>query len=266
MSSTRSSESAFRSSWNEASIVTCSGSQPRRSTTMFLKSSKLSFWVSNLASSATLSGAPANSRRAAGRVLRVRGAFACWGSAIYFTSSDPPRRELGLQRPEPPSQGAPLSLRLRRGCGLWRSGCHAELGHQVHLVEHEVVPLDQASIDLEDLEELPADLLAGGGDVPHRRRERAVVGAVENTFDDHGPALGDDLLGVDPRVRECRDEGLLVLLDRLRTVHLDAAWSSCDDVRRGVARHRLEVVRVESLQPALDQRLGVDQGRSRDLI
>src|SRR6266851_8357908 len=52
MSSTRSSESALRSSWNEASIVTCSGSQPRRSTTMFLKSSKLSFWVSNLASSA----------------------------------------------------------------------------------------------------------------------------------------------------------------------------------------------------------------------
>src|SRR6266566_2652372 len=53
ISSTRSSESAFRSSWKEASIVTCSGSQPSRSTTMFLKSSKLSFWVSNLASSAT---------------------------------------------------------------------------------------------------------------------------------------------------------------------------------------------------------------------
>src|SRR6267143_271739 len=52
MSSTRSSESAFRSSWKEASIVTCSGSQPSRSTTMFLKSSKLSFWVSNLASNA----------------------------------------------------------------------------------------------------------------------------------------------------------------------------------------------------------------------
>src|SRR6266852_526088 len=52
ISSTRSSESAFRSSWKEASIVTCSGSQPRRSTTMFLKSSKLSFWVSNLASNA----------------------------------------------------------------------------------------------------------------------------------------------------------------------------------------------------------------------
>src|SRR5579872_1725458 len=46
MSSTRSSESALRSSWKEASIVTCSGSQPRRSTMMFLKSSKLSFWVS----------------------------------------------------------------------------------------------------------------------------------------------------------------------------------------------------------------------------
>src|SRR6266571_7689361 len=46
MSSTRSSESALRSSWKEASIVTCSGSQPRRSTMMFLKSSKLIFWVS----------------------------------------------------------------------------------------------------------------------------------------------------------------------------------------------------------------------------
>src|SRR5216684_122144 len=46
MSSTRSRESAFKSSWNDASIVTCSGSQPRRSTMMFLKSSKLSFCVS----------------------------------------------------------------------------------------------------------------------------------------------------------------------------------------------------------------------------
>src|SRR5229473_6348345 len=48
MSSTRSRESAFKSSWNDASIVTCSGSQPKRSTMMFLKSSKLIFWLSKL--------------------------------------------------------------------------------------------------------------------------------------------------------------------------------------------------------------------------
>src|SRR5437588_3988282 len=50
MSSTRSRESAFRSSWKDASIVTCSGSHPSRSTMMFLKSSKLIFWLSKLLS------------------------------------------------------------------------------------------------------------------------------------------------------------------------------------------------------------------------
>src|ERR1700724_1268773 len=133
MSSTRSSESAFRSSWNDASIVTCSGSQPRRSTTMFLKSSKLSFWVSNLASSATLSGG-----------FRLLGVF----YLLYQHGPPAPGARAPAARAPFPGR-APLSLRLRRGCGLRRSGCHAELGHQVHLVVHQVVSLDEAPIDLE---------------------------------------------------------------------------------------------------------------------
>src|SRR6266567_3283958 len=158
MSSTRSSESAFRSSWKEASIVTCSGSQPSRSTTMFLKSSKLSFWVSNLASSAT----------------------------------------------------------AHRGC-------------------------------LEDLDELALELAPGRRDFAHRGLEGTSMRAAERAFDHHRVALGDDLLVLDPRVREGLEPGLVVFLRGLYTLHLDAAWRGELDVRRGVSRHRLEVVGAERL-------------------
>src|SRR5229473_813817 len=101
MSSTRSSESALRSSWKEASIVTCSGSHPRRSTTMFLKSSKLSFWVSK-------------SR------LQCESHRGCFGDLLYQS-----RRGRG-----PDSRGPdPAWLTL---CGrLGPSRRHPQLGHDL---------------------------------------------------------------------------------------------------------------------------------------
>src|SRR5205807_9647198 len=128
MSSTRSSESAFRSSWNEASMVTCSGSQPSRSTTMFLKSSKLSFWVSNLASSAKAH----------------RGVSRTTVPALELLPSWATRAPSG---PGPLPKFDLLGGRL----GVGRGRRHAQLGHDLDLVVHEVVPLHEAAVDLEDL-------------------------------------------------------------------------------------------------------------------
>src|SRR2546422_5716597 len=146
ISSTRSSESAFKSSWKEASIVTCSGSQPSRSTTMFLKSSKLSFWVSNLASSA---------------------ASVVGGLPIYSTST--------RKRPPPrgaraPAARAPSSESLCGGLGAGR--CHAQLGHDLDLVVHQRVSLHEAAVDFEDLHELPTKPAAGRRHLTHRGLQR----------------------------------------------------------------------------------------------
>src|SRR5260370_2798564 len=157
ISSTRSSKSAWRSSWKEASIVTCSGSQPRRSTTMFLKSSKLSFCVS--ISAPTVAAPGPGPRAARAPILISRLSLARYGAG-------------------------PVRSRRR----------HAELGHQLHLVVDEVIPLDQSTIHFEDLDELAAHPPARGGDGAHRRLPSAVLRAREKAFDDDVVSLRADVL------------------------------------------------------------------------
>src|SRR6267378_4205228 len=223
-------------------MVTCSGSQPSRSTTMFLKSSKLSFWVSNLASSAKAH----------------RGVSRSTVPALDWC----PRGRPGL----PAARAAfPTSNLLGGRLGVGRGRRHAQLGHDLDLVVHEVVPLHEAAVDLEDLDELALQLAPGRRDVAHRGLQRTRVSAAEGALDDDGVALGDELLVLDPCVRESLEPALVVFLRRLHALDLDAAWCRELDVRRGVTSHRLEVVRVEGLEASLHNGLGFLLRRGRDL-
>src|SRR5229473_5839644 len=163
MSSTRSSESALRSSWNEASIVTCSGSQPRRSTTMFLKSSKLSFWVSNLASSAKAHrGVPANY---------------CSKVSLdgYFEVAD------GLRRPDRHRQPAGRELAHHARQRALRSDLDENVALHLDQRAHTGGPAHRRSqLHLEHMRNAISSLVLAPGEIGHHRHaRRAPLDAVE---------------------------------------------------------------------------------------
>src|SRR5579872_2596425 len=151
MSSTRSSESALRSSWKEASIVTCSGSQPRRSTMMFLKSSKLSFWVSK--SSLQMRSGP-----------QERGRTLLYQSRKIGTGG---RRRRGDRLPagcelfHHPRQRAPGPDLHERVAPLVEQGLHAR--RPAH---------GRAKLHLHDVGDAIALLMWAPGEVGHHRQSR----------------------------------------------------------------------------------------------
>src|SRR5207247_1671351 len=166
----------------------------------------------------------------------------------------------GRSQPHPPD----LSVRLRSR--LWRSGRHAELGHELDLVIQQTNLLDEAAVDLEELHVIAPDLASSRGNVAHRRLERAVVRAREHAFHDHVVALGEHALDLRASVRKRADPGPVILLDRLRPLEPDVSWSRQLAVGGGVARDRLGVVRVERLVPTLDHGPGLLLRRGRDLV
>src|SRR6266853_1145533 len=174
-------------------------------------------------------------------------------SRLLYHRPSAPRVGPGSNGPGP-SRSANL-LAGRAGLLALRSRSHAELCHELHLVEHQVIPLDQPTIDLEDLDEIAFHLSAGGGHVTHRGLERSIVRPRENALHDHIVALAEDLLRLDTRVGERPDPILVVLLGRLRALDLDVSWARQLDIRSRVASDRLHVMGDECLEAALDHRL-----------